>query len=252
MQTWKARARDRVIRALVHIRADTAARVFYHKFSHAKRKVLRTDELLVHSYLASNNIKKLHIGCGDHALPGWLNSDYYPVSDNVLRLDASKAFPFKDDTFDFIFTEHMIEHICYADAAAMLKECHRVLKDGGKIRVSTPDLEVLTEVYRNSRSGLEQDFVVYHCTKHDSPYLSEIFVVNDYFRLWGHSFIYDQDTLTALLVEAGFVDIQRRQIAESPEPELRSIDNVHRMPAGLLDFTSICLEGVKVEVTLGL
>jgi predicted SAM-dependent methyltransferase len=61
----------------------------------------------------------------------------------IVVLPLSSPTPFASDTFDFIFSEHMIEHVSHDDGAKMLAECHRVLKPGGHIRITTPDLAFL-------------------------------------------------------------------------------------------------------------
>ena len=80
--------------------------------------------------------KKLHLGCGPNRLPGWFNTDLKADGEYVFRLDATKPFPFPSNSFEEIFTEHMIEHIPYTKALSMLKECYRVLQPGGKLRSS--------------------------------------------------------------------------------------------------------------------
>ncbi|MCI0599716.1 MAG: methyltransferase domain-containing protein [Beijerinckiaceae bacterium] len=77
----------------------------------ARRTVGRVDRNIIEAYAARNSVRKLHIGCGNHILDGWLNSDYYPRSSAILHLDATQPFPFQNEEFDFIFCEHMIEHV---------------------------------------------------------------------------------------------------------------------------------------------
>lgn len=52
--------------------------------------------------------------------------------------DISKKLPFKDNFFDFIFAGEVIEHIF--DTKAFLNEIHRVLKPGGYVVITTPNL----------------------------------------------------------------------------------------------------------------
>jgi SAM-dependent methyltransferase len=101
------------------------------------------DRAIARRYLAQSKVKKLHIGCGKNVLPGWLNMDALPLLPDVLYLDATRRFSFKDAAFDYIFSEHMIEHISYQHGLNMLAECRRVLQPSGKIRISTPDLNFL-------------------------------------------------------------------------------------------------------------
>lgn len=70
------------------------------------------------------------------------------TSARVSYLDAAKPFPYADETFDYVFSEHMIEHIPWKDGLQMLRECKRVLKGKGIVRIATPDLAVLVKVYR--------------------------------------------------------------------------------------------------------
>jgi len=59
-------------------------------------------------------------------MSGWLNSDIEPKLKGILYLDATQDFPIEDNSFDYIFSEHMIEHITYNDAKRMISECFRI------------------------------------------------------------------------------------------------------------------------------
>lgn len=75
---------------------------------------------------------KVQFASGPWKLPGWENHD--------RDIDISKPLPFKDSMVDFVFIEHGIEHINQQDVLSFLKECKRILKVGGVIRVAFPDL----------------------------------------------------------------------------------------------------------------
>src|SRR5688572_20740420 len=97
----------------------------------ALRIVLRTlgavDTRLARSYFASASVPKLHVGCGQRLLAGWLNSDYNPRTFASFRLNAARRFPFADASFDYVYSEHMIEHLTLKDGRTFLAECRRVL-----------------------------------------------------------------------------------------------------------------------------
>jgi len=57
---------------------------------------------------------------------------------DVRYHDAAKPFPFKDASFDIVYSEQVIEHI--ADGASFVKEINRVLKTGGKAMIRTVDV----------------------------------------------------------------------------------------------------------------
>ena len=120
---------------------DFTKHKLYIFFSDAKSLIKSSGrKSKIKRYLSKNITKKLHIGCGRKTRSGWLASDLFPNKE-VIFLDATQRFPFKEHTFDYIFSEHMIEHIDYFDGRKMLQECSRVLKPGGKIRIATPDLK---------------------------------------------------------------------------------------------------------------
>jgi predicted SAM-dependent methyltransferase len=179
------------------------------------------------SYVRSHQVRKLQVGAGYNILKGWLNTDVYPKSREVFFLDAAKPFPFEEGTFDYIFSEHLIEHLTYNDGLFMLSECHRVLKPGGRIRIATPDLETLTGLHIPEKSDLQQRYI--KCII--DTYLPEMcvyrdsFVINNAFRNWGHQFIYDQATLQSAVEEAGFIDISCYAPGESDDEVLQGIES---------------------------
>lgn len=181
-------------------------------------------------------------------LSGWVNADQEPSKPECLGFDATKRFPFDDAEFQLVFSEHMIEHMSYDDGAAMLAECHRVLKPGGRIRVTTPDINFLIKLYLGPRTPLEESYVHWAARVFDPrPPAGEaaLFVFNRFVRAWGHLFIYDPPALSRLLTQTGFVDIQSYALGESHVPELRNLENVERLSPGFLQLESFTLEATK-------
>lgn len=200
----------------------------------------------VSSYLAKNAVRKLHLGCGENLLPRWLNSDYEPTGPNVVLLDVTKRFPLQDETFHYIFSEHMIEHVTYPDGLHMLQECHRVLKKNGRIRISTPDLKFLVNLYSDMKSELQTNYIRWTSdTVIHNGECTDTMVINNFVRAWGHLFIYDEKTLTRALRLSGFVDVESYKINESRDEHLRDLENEERMPAGFLQLESFTLEARK-------
>ena len=214
---------------------------------HIQRDLAGTDRNIIDDYFKEHGIRKLHIGCGPNVLHGWLNSDYYPQSAQILHLDATEPFPFKNDEFDYVFSEHMIEHITYSQGSHMLAECHRVLKPTGKVRIATPDLSFLIDLYGSDKSDLQKDYIKWATNRFIStaPYYEDTFVINNFVRDWGHKFIYDEKTLRYSLEKAGFTGIVKRYLSDNEDHELRDLENEGRMPPGFLRLESIVLEGTK-------
>lgn len=102
----------------------------------------------------------LNIGCGDIYHPDWVNVDV-SGGRNVSSLDITNGLPFPDAMFDVVYHSHLLEHIRHEKTLAFMKECLRVLKPGGVIRVLVPDLEQIARLY------LEK---LYTAREHESDY----------------------------------------------------------------------------------
>ena len=213
-----------------------------------RRSILRSDERLWTDYLRKTTTPRLHIGGGWRLLDGWLNADLELIPD-VMHMDATQRFPFRDGTFQYVYTEHMIEHVPYPQGAFMLRECHRVMRKGGVIRVITPDLAAITGLYRGDLSADQKKYLSWFCqTFVPAEYPpNAVSAVNAMFRLWGHQFIYDEETLADTMRAAGFSSVTRWALGDSDHSDLQNLGNEQRYPEGLLNFESLALEGCKQE-----
>jgi predicted SAM-dependent methyltransferase len=209
---------------------------------------LLTRSKLLNAYATSHQVRKLQIGTGSNFLKGWLNTDYCPLSPEVAFLDAAKPFPFQDATFDYVFSEHLIEHLTYPDGLNMLREANRVLKPGGKIRIATPNLENLISLYAPEKTEFQKRYIQW-TTDVWLPEIGqygECFVMNNFFRNWGHVFIYDSRTLQLAMKEAGFTDFNCYPVAESDDESLRGLE-FHGEIIGveINQFETMVLEAVR-------
>ena len=79
-------------------------------------------------------MRKLNLGCGGNILAGWENHD--------ADVDITKSLPYEDNSIDFIFIEHCVEHTTTPDAVRFFAECLRILKyDEGTLRVAVPSAD---------------------------------------------------------------------------------------------------------------
>jgi predicted SAM-dependent methyltransferase len=197
---------------------------------------------------SSRDFAGLQIGAGPHQLSGWLKTDLAPTNLMTAYLDAAKRFPVADETFDCVVAEHIIEHISYDEALRMLRECHRVLKKGGVVRISTPDIELTHRLMHRPLAPELQHYVSWSngAFGHPDDIDSAIHVVNRLQHEWGHQFLYDADTLTGAFRRAGFADTTRCKPGMSDHSALVNVDS-HSTQIGTEnnELESLIIEGIK-------
>lgn len=158
---------------------------------------------------------KLHLGSGTVKLNGWKNVDLDALEAD-MHLDLREKLPFGDQLITHIYNEHFIEHITREESVNLLKECHRVLKNDGVLRLSTPNLKYIAVAYL-SRNITEWQDVSW---QPQTPCI----LINEAVRLWGHQFIYDAEELVKALIEAGFNSVQFVNYGESGDKELIGLE----------------------------
>lgn len=89
----------------------------------------------------------LNLGCGSHYHPDWTNIDIVAHGPGVIAHDLSLGIPLADESAEVVYHSAVLEHIRKADAFGFIKECHRVLKAKGIIRIGVPDLERICRLY---------------------------------------------------------------------------------------------------------
>ncbi|MDE5761000.1 MAG: glycosyltransferase, partial [Bacteroides sp.] len=182
----------------------------------------------------TTTVPKLHIGCGPFTLEGWLNTDIGSYRPEIRYLDAGRHYPFLDDSFEYIYSEHLFEHLELPQAATMLEECFRVLKPGGRMRLSMPDFHFLMELYRHPDEEPNRRYLAWsyrlfgekkwgEAAEEDYP----VHVINNFFHLWGHRFIHTPEHLTRMVERAGFEQFCRYPVGASDTPAFRNIER-HR------------------------
>jgi predicted SAM-dependent methyltransferase len=94
-----------------------------------------------------DKIKYLNLGCGIRYLSNWTNVDFVKSADGVIAHNLTLGIPFSGNCFDVVYHSHVLEHFQKEHAEAFLKECYRVLKPNGIIRIAVPDLEQIARIY---------------------------------------------------------------------------------------------------------
>lgn len=108
-------------------------------------------------------MKGLNLGCGSRFHPAWTNVDFVATDPSVQVHDLRRGIPFEACEFDVVYHSHMLEHFDPSSARLLLRDCFRVLKSGGTIRIAVPDLERIVRAYLEALEGaLEGDEMWQH------------------------------------------------------------------------------------------
>jgi predicted SAM-dependent methyltransferase len=114
-------------------------------------KIHRLVNALLYSVRGGHEIEafpqRLHLGCGSLRAPGFCNVDITPQPSVDVVDDVARLGRFPDNYAEAIYACHVLEHFSHADARAVLRTWYRVLKPGGEIRISVPDIDRIVRIY---------------------------------------------------------------------------------------------------------
>lgn len=159
----------------------------------------------------------LCLGSGRAPIPNWTNVDYYFPADVVL--DLRFGLPLPDHSVEYIYSEHLVEHMPLEGALALFNECHRVLRTGGRMRVATPDLADIVRDYRSDWRRHEWvNWDQYRWIDSGTR------MVNAAVREWGHQYLWDFEELEQRLQSTGFRRVTRHGVGESEVAAMRGLE----------------------------
>ena len=128
-------------------------------------------------------LKVLYVGCGNNVIDGAVNIDNsFSVklahnrlllsilsflgfiserNKHFIRIAREKGIQYgeatdlkcKDESFDVVFTSHMMEHLYAEDLDKFIAESWRVLKPGGMLRIAIPDLRLRIQWYEEDHDA---------------------------------------------------------------------------------------------------
>jgi len=188
--------------------------------------------LVVKKYIAAHPVRRLHIGGGWNHVDGWLNVDKFAANADTY-LNAYKPFPFPANTFDKVFSEHMIEHLEVDRVRRFLQEVFRVLKPGGVFRVTCPDLELYANKYvQGDDEFFEKVAQCVEGKRKKNPDLAWMVRGNGGAMMTGivknfhkHKWMYDFANLSACLQAVGFEKTVKQSFGKSVDEELAAMDH---------------------------
>lgn len=152
---------------------------------------------------------RLNVGCGRFPLAGWINLDIQalPTVDRVV--DVRQGLPFRDAAA--VYAEHFLEHLTFTEALDFLASAHAALAPGGRLRLSTPNLEWVWATHHPAWPD-------------EAEARRRTFVANRAFYGWQHRFIWTRPLLAEALAASGFERITFHRYGESDDPVLAGLE----------------------------
>ena len=152
---------------------------------------------------------RLHIGAGRHRLEGWINFDIQLIPGVDVVADVQHGLLLTGAVA--IYAEHFLEHLPIDAAVDFLLECHRALRPGGALRLSTPNLDwVWATHYRLHGSEEEKR--------------TGGIRLNRAFHGWRHRFLWNREILGRALTAAGFDDVAWCRYGQSARPDFQGLE----------------------------
>jgi len=219
-------------------------------YSFGMLRYTRFNRYRLQEEVAKRDIDKLHVGCGLVLLEDWLNIFYEPREEYgyikqkdgrlTLNYNLLKKWPIHDNVIQMIAGSHFIEHLDLNHGVSFLKESFRVLKPGGSIRLSCPDLEIYAKNYiEGNKDFYDHKLIREWCAFSQANTPGEIFAAKAYDSGGSHKWFYDFDSLKHILELTGFCEVQRCQRLEGKTPSLDLIELAQR------ELETVYVEAVK-------
>jgi predicted SAM-dependent methyltransferase len=213
------------------------------------------------SQAPSNNIK-LGLNIGSFTVmtkstgnTQWINCDILDLNAwaqqngfEFKQFDARQVMPWPDSSVDLIIASHFLEHITRAEGDQFLKECFRVLKPGGILRITVPDTKLIAQ------SFVWQEMISKGATIGGNRSIKSAFSFNEGVKnaedeceaFWnlltvGHITAYDEDSLGAKMNKASFTTYKCNP-GESNSPEIKAETK------DMYPELSLYVEGVKPDL----
>lgn len=204
---------------------------------------------------------KLHLGCGNVVVDGWINVDYslgarlskIPTfryfnkklklfnvewQENIFLHDLTKKLPWKDNSVDYIYCSHTLEHFTKDNGRYLLSEIYRVLKRGGLARIIVPDLGIIIDRF-NKKEIMAEDLV--NCLEvfeQETKTTSKIKKIFNKLYQFPHRCMYTEDRLIHIMSEIKFL-VTPKKYLESNIESIEEIETEERTK------NAIVVEGIK-------
>jgi len=172
---------------------------------------------------------KLHLGCYNKRIHGWINVDSRQDANPDVVDDAGVLGKFEENTVIEIYASHLAEHIFRNDVNKVFKRWNSLLTKGGRLRLAVPDMQKVCEHYVFHKDLRLLRSFIWGSQRHPFDY---------------HYIGWDFDTLKEDLFDAGFSFVQKYDAFKT---EFAYLDDYAKSYLPHMDFHNGTLMSLNVE-----
>jgi SAM-dependent methyltransferase len=139
-------------------------------FRHPKAIELDIDATI--NQIRTNASIGLHLGCGTTRISGLINCDAF-VETADIKANALNLEGFDNESVDLIEHHHMIEHLSFQEAEIGIAEWARVLKVGGYLIITCPNINKVLLKWFLARRYWKYEYIIkmiYGPQEHDGMF----------------------------------------------------------------------------------
>lgn len=165
--------------------------------------------------MTEKELPKLHLGCQEKYLPGYINIDLPPEEHTAGEVKADiyadvRTLVYKPESISEIRSHHLLEHFSRQEALILLSRWHRWLAVGGLLHVETPDFEASAQKFLDG--SLDDRFVL---ARH---------IFGSHEASWAHHLDYwSEDKFVYVLKTLGFGELRFEKFANNLEQKIPSL-----------------------------
>jgi len=190
--------------------------------SFIKKISKKSKPITIDSGLLNELNPKIHLGCGDIVINGWINIDARKSSHVHINTDIIDLKEFSDGSIGVIYLSHVLEHFDFLESSDLLKLFYSKLKKGGVLLIAVPDFDALVKVYLKTKN-LEK--------------IKRALMGGQDYEYNFHKSVYNYDLLSSHLEFNGFDNIQ-------------SYEPIELFNNNIGDFSTYEIEEIKISLCI--
>ena len=189
-----------------------------------KEKIIYSLEKKKWNKLKKQSKIKLDLGSNKRGTNGFVTIDYMSGD---IRHNLFNPLPLENSTVDQIYTSHTLEHFKFENILFIIKECNRVLKPDGKLKICVPNSRFYIDSYLKRENFIKRKNWYAPAVTETGSHIDQL---NYIAYLNGqHKFMFDEQNLTSIIKMCGFKEVSLRNFEEDLDLQERDYESIYAL-----------------------